>query len=307
MKMAPLVALLILAGSPPGLCGEGVRIICAESFETGEKFTGRDLGYRTQAVLNGERVAPLFSILGWESGSRKKLPLRLDETRAYPGNGSKSLTFGPSAQREIVIYFDGCRKPGEKGLKSAPGLHVAFCVFPGIGSGGYTLSCWNLSETEPMRRWKKYPLKLVHGEWNVVHLKLHGPSRYKTGDVLGGVNLNNAGSGGRQFWIDGFVLWEGRDTVPPTSPGDISARQNKGSALVRWAAAEDDILVKTYRVYRGTVPDFPANGKTLVGETNRLYLSDTSLMREDGNYYKVRAVDVSGNLSPPPARGCRAK
>jgi len=299
--------LLILAGSLPGLGGEGVRIICAESFEAAESFTPKNHGYRTRAVVDGEKVEPLFHVLGWESGSRKKLALRLDETRAYPGHGRKSLTFGPAAQREIVIYFDGCRKPGEKGLKSSPELHVAFCVFPGIGSGGHTLSCWNLSETEPMKRRKKYPLKLVHGQWNVVHLRLHGPSRYKTGDTLGGVNLNNAGSGARQFWIDGFVLWEGKDTMPPEPPGDISARQGKGAALVRWAAAKDNVLVKAYRVYRGSVPDFPANGKTLVGETNGLSFPDTSLMRKDGNYYKVRTVDVSGNLSPPPKLGCEAK
>lgn len=79
------------------------------------------------------------------------------------------------------------------------------------------------------------------------------------------------------------------DTTPPTVPTNLAITNNDGqSVALSWSAASDDVAVSGYRVYR--------NG-TLLGSTNAVTYSDTSIQPATAYSYNVVAVDGAGNVS----------
>jgi fibronectin type 3 domain-containing protein len=93
----------------------------------------------------------------------------------------------------------------------------------------------------------------------------------------------------------------GADTGPPSTPTNLTASVSGATVTVSWSAATDDIGVTGYSVYRGTIPGFTADS------TSRIAQDVTGLTYGDSGraagtyYYKVRAQDAAGNLSPSSA------
>jgi fibronectin type 3 domain-containing protein len=80
------------------------------------------------------------------------------------------------------------------------------------------------------------------------------------------------------------------DTVPPTAPTQLTAKQTSLSGItLAWTASTDNIGVTGYDVYR--------NGQLLGTSASTSYF-DTSLMAGALTTYTVAAYDAAGNVSP---------
>jgi fibronectin type 3 domain-containing protein len=90
------------------------------------------------------------------------------------------------------------------------------------------------------------------------------------------------------------------DTTPPSTPAGVTATQSGTSVNVAWTASTDDQSVSGYRVYRGASADFTPDASTLLADavTGTSY-TDASVAAGGPYYYKVIAVDGSGNASQP--------
>ena len=91
----------------------------------------------------------------------------------------------------------------------------------------------------------------------------------------------------------------GADTTPPAAPATLTATTGSGGAVLRWAAATDDVGVVAYHVFRSATPGFDATAATeLAVVRSGLTYTDTGAGAETF-YYRVRAVDAAGNAGAP--------
>lgn len=102
-------------------------------------------------------------------------------------------------------------------------------------------------------------------------------------------------------WGPDAVWWQPpSDASPPSavSFGPVASAFDFQTIDISYDKAYDNIEVDEYRIYRGTTPDFPADEAHLAGTSRGLSFTDTGLLPETTYYYKVTAVDVSGNEGP---------
>ncbi len=90
------------------------------------------------------------------------------------------------------------------------------------------------------------------------------------------------------------------DLDPPATPSGLSAVANNGSVSLSWNAnTEDDFL--EYQLFRGTSADFTCNDSTQINTSSLTSTSytDNSISNDTSYtyYYKITAVDDSGNIS----------
>jgi len=88
------------------------------------------------------------------------------------------------------------------------------------------------------------------------------------------------------------------DTIPPSTPGTLTATGGLGQVSLSWGASSDNVGVTKYDVYRSTVAGFiPSTSNRIAQPTGTTY-TDTGLA--PGVYfYKVAAEDAAGNISSP--------
>ena len=92
-----------------------------------------------------------------------------------------------------------------------------------------------------------------------------------------------------------------QDRDRPSGIEDLVATGSDSNAnLLVWNAAADDVAVHGYQIYASTAPDFPvgAGAATLVGTSTLSSFRHTGLGLNQTWFYRVRAVDSSGNLGP---------
>jgi hypothetical protein len=115
---------------------------------------------------------------------------------------------------------------------------------------------------------------------------------------------NPLSSGGDAITFDRAEVTSGQpDATPPASPPRLTAAPAGPHRIyLDWTdSAETDFA--SYSVYRSTAPDFPVSPSTLIAPgvtASRLF--DTGLPASTTYYYKVTAIDMSGNESAPSAR-----
>lgn len=103
-----------------------------------------------------------------------------------------------------------------------------------------------------------------------------------------------------RVYDDGSSGGGGDDTTPPAAPSNLTATAVSDSQIdLDWDDNSESDL-DSYNVYRDTTSGFTPDSSTLVasGVTSSAY-SDTDLSAETTYYYKVTAVDTSGNESDP--------
>jgi hypothetical protein len=83
------------------------------------------------------------------------------------------------------------------------------------------------------------------------------------------------------------------DTTPPTAPTGLKATPARTSVALSWTAATDDTAVSGYQVWRSKSA---TTGFTQVGTPTGTSYTSGSLARRTTYYFKVRAVDTSGNV-----------
>lgn len=86
------------------------------------------------------------------------------------------------------------------------------------------------------------------------------------------------------------------DTSAPTQPTGLRATPGRTQVALTWTAATDDRGVSSYQVWRSRTSS--TTGFTQVGTTSSTSFTNTSLARRTTYWYRVRAVDVAGNLGP---------
>jgi len=88
------------------------------------------------------------------------------------------------------------------------------------------------------------------------------------------------------------------DSIPPSTPGTLTATGGLGQVALSWGASTDNVGVTKYDVYRSTVAGFiPSTSNRIAQPTGTTY-TDTGLAA--GVYfYKVAAEDAAGNISSP--------
>lgn len=96
-----------------------------------------------------------------------------------------------------------------------------------------------------------------------------------------------------------------RDITPPSTPSAVTAvAQSSSTILVTWAAAVDTVSgVAQYVIYRSTDNITYSTIATLSGASLAVSYTDTGLTASTLYYYKVQAIDASGNSSAISASG----
>ncbi|MFG1617883.1 LamG-like jellyroll fold domain-containing protein [Nonomuraea wenchangensis] len=87
------------------------------------------------------------------------------------------------------------------------------------------------------------------------------------------------------------------DTQAPTAPGSLAATGGPGSAQLTWTASTDNVGVTGYTIHRSTTPGFAPSAANQVGSVTATTFTEGGLAAGT-YYYRVRAADAAGNLSP---------
>ncbi|MET0861431.1 MAG: LamG-like jellyroll fold domain-containing protein [Microbacterium sp.] len=87
------------------------------------------------------------------------------------------------------------------------------------------------------------------------------------------------------------------DTTPPSTPANLEGDFTGGAVELDWDASSDNTGVASYRVYRGASADFPADAASQVDDVTGTSWTGTNPTIGTA-FYKVAAVDGSGNVSP---------
>lgn len=120
-------------------------------------------------------------------------------------------------------------------------------------------------------------------------------------------NVYSGGSGPVESHITGFEIWDGFpcgigiscynfDKTAPTTPASLTGRLTKfssfGSVTLAWLPSTDNVAVSNYIVYR--------NGTRIGVSITPNFIDTISGSPKGGLYsYTVRALDATGNFSPP--------
>ena len=89
-----------------------------------------------------------------------------------------------------------------------------------------------------------------------------------------------------------------RDTVPPTTPGNLTANGAVNGVTLSWAASSDNFGIVRYDVFRSTTAGFTPSSANQITQTTTASYSDPDLT-PGTYYYRVIAEDSSGNMSSP--------
>ena len=95
-----------------------------------------------------------------------------------------------------------------------------------------------------------------------------------------------------QLWIDSFVVYRGRDDLPPDKVENLSAKLSGGKIALTWDSAADDVGAMTYVVSRR---DPQAEKFSKVAETAHNRWTDSEAL-SGTTQYRVLAVDFERNL-----------
>lgn len=85
------------------------------------------------------------------------------------------------------------------------------------------------------------------------------------------------------------------DTQAPTAPTGLTATATRTSVSLTWQPSSDDRAVTGYQVWRSKSS---TSGWSRVGTTSSTAFTSGSLARRTAYWFKVRATDAAGNLSP---------
>jgi concanavalin A-like lectin/glucanase superfamily protein/galactose oxidase-like protein/Big-like domain-containing protein/purple acid phosphatase-like protein len=88
------------------------------------------------------------------------------------------------------------------------------------------------------------------------------------------------------------------DTQPPTAPANLAATAQPAGADLSWTASTDNKAVSEYRVFRSTSAGFTPTASNRIARVKTGTTYADRGVATGTHFYKVRAVDKAGNLSP---------
>lgn len=103
-------------------------------------------------------------------------------------------------------------------------------------------------------------------------------------------------------WGPGGYKWtvSPTDITPPSYLDEepVASTVDYSTIELSYGRATDDSDIEEYIVYRGTEPGFIADENTVGGSSRNLTYRDQGLLPDTTYYYRVAAVDISGNIGP---------
>lgn len=103
-------------------------------------------------------------------------------------------------------------------------------------------------------------------------------------------------------WGPGGYKWTVNppDISPPSYLDEepVASAVDYSTVELRYGRATDDSDIEEYIVYRSTEPGFIADETTVGGSSRNLTYRDQGLLPDTTYYYRVAAVDISGNIGP---------
>ncbi|KOP69239.1 fibronectin [Bacillus sp. FJAT-18019] len=102
-------------------------------------------------------------------------------------------------------------------------------------------------------------------------------------------------------WGPGGYTWQppADDEPPSTVQGATATAFDFQRIHITYDMAMDNTAVNSYRIYRGTEADFHIGPGTYAGTSKGLSYKDNGLLPDTTYYYKITAVDISGNEGTP--------
>lgn len=102
-------------------------------------------------------------------------------------------------------------------------------------------------------------------------------------------------------WGPGGYTWQPpADHEPPSAVSGAAAKAFDYQRInITYDMAMDNSAVNAYRIYRGTEAGFEIGSATYAGTSKGLSYKDTGLLPDTTYYYKITAVDISGNEGAP--------
>jgi len=110
---------------------------------------------------------------------------------------------------------------------------------------------------------------------------------------------SGAGWSEYRYWVYSHVPPR-LDTTLPSQVANVGlvAPENGSKMNLHWDLAEDDVGVGSYRVYRSDVPGVEPADSMLIAEIPLTNFTDANLTPGTWYYYRISAVDYSGNEGP---------
>ncbi|MBE6357445.1 MAG: hypothetical protein E7058_10135 [Lentisphaerae bacterium] len=247
----------------------------------------QEIIYFPQIAGQQQKSDTIIAMRAYHHGKPHHLhPLKVVSPGA--GGTGKAVGFEPINAYTLLLMINGPR------LKAAPDLYAYCKVFvPEDFKGTLSLSLWNDTKNKS----KKFYFQAKPG-WNVLYTPLYGAGSLDAGDSFQGLNVNVVDNQMHKWIVDDIVIWQGQDTEKPATVTGISATSVDNGIKVTYQKSKDNLAVKCYRIYRGSVPGFKCDKSTLRGESDSLEFTDEPSMRDD-YYYNVTAVDCAGLESVP--------
>ena len=241
------------------------------------------------------------------------------DTGSWAAEATSNGTAGSSAQVQLdssvnEIYYrarvkllsQGPNSVGLLRLRTASNGALASAFVSSTGKLGYrndtssTTTTSSLTVTPSV--WHEVQMHvLINGSSSQVDLWLDGVSAVSQGDTLGTSPIGRLELGdpssGRTFDVafdnviaDPMFI---ADTAPPTAPANLHTTSVAGHEIdLAWDAANDDVGVTGYRVYRNGATAGTVDGATLS-------FADTGLNDATQYTYRVTAIDAVGHESVP--------
>lgn len=246
------------------------------------------LPVQPQNTSAGSYIALRFYPPNGMKSSLKKLAVFSQDSTGINGH---SITPGEDIiGGELLLLLDHIGN-----LKAAPDLMLALKLFvPEEDGSEYRLTFWNNSKPGKC----SILLSPKRGQWNLVRVPLISPGAIDAGDIVRNATLYSRSSQKRQWLVDDFAVWSGKDPYPPEQVKELKVSFKGDDNYLMWMPSHDNLAIARYDIHRGTVPDFLPNQSTLIGKTLETHFTDVCPMHEL-SYYKIIAIDYAENPSEP--------
>ncbi|NBC17144.1 MAG: hypothetical protein GVY18_07495, partial [Bacteroidetes bacterium] len=136
--------------------------------------------------------------------------------------------------------------------------------------------------------------RLVPGRGNAGHNLSWAVRGLPEGTYYWSVQALDGSQQASAFAEEQLVTGDPDDTTPPAPPSGFAAEASDARVDLAWSANTEDDLAR-YRLYRGPTPDAVEPLVTLLAD--RLAFTDTTVTNGTTYYYRLSALDATGNES----------